>query len=346
MATKEFKKRWLATIYLMTLFTLYPGWCRDIVDMSESFLKLQEPVILYDLGEKGFAAYDAGDYKMKFFDWEFKQVNQFSLKKGEGPGEIKNFIVSTCIVEGKIYLLVLFDRNIKIFDQHGKYEKDITLDFMPRDFFFKKGSLYLLNLSINATGESFSLGAIIDPLSGKKTKDIFLKDTVFSPETFKGDPIMIGISSTFDVGNDGSVYLLISSANLLVAIDGSNRLKYKIDLPYKERKTMQTVKENGEESIVLSVLDWYPDMRAFDDGVYACFRETVKTGKKNDVKTYRTVVIKVFNKDEVSEKVFAGECVIIGQHKGILYLFNSGEYTVIPVKLSDWQKKGANNSAR
>jgi hypothetical protein len=116
-------------------------------------------------------------------------------------------------------------------------------------------------------------------------------------------------------------------------------LKYKIDLPYKERKTMQTVKENGEESIVLSVLDWYTDMRAFDDGVYVCFQETVTTGEKNGVKTYRTVVIKIFNKDEISEKVFVGECVIIGQNKGILYLFNSGEYTVIPVKLSDLQVK-------
>ncbi len=335
----EFKKGGLAVLLSMILFTLTPVWCQDTIDMSESLLKIQSPAIFYDLGKKGVAAYDVGDKMMKFFDWDFKPVSRFPIAKGEGPGEAKSFIASTCIVDGKIYILVSFDNNIKVFDQQGKFEKEILLEAAPRDMFFKNGGLYLPNLRINPTGDSFLLGTIVDPLTGKKTKDISLKERLISPDSVDGGPIMIGMASTFDVGNDGSIYFLNSSVNLLAAIDSSNRVKYKIDLPYKERTLRQVVKENGEDVLYLSTLDWYPDMRAFDDAVYVCFQKTVKTGNKNDERTYQTVVIKVSNKDEFSEKAFDGQCSIIGQHKGNLYLFNSDEYTVIPVKLSDWQKK-------
>lgn len=332
----EFKKRGLAVLLSMTLFTLTPVWCQDTIDMSESLLKIQYPPIFYDLGEKGVAAYDVGDKMMKFFDWDFKPVSRFPIAKGEGPGEAKNSIASACIVEEKIYILVFFDNNIKVFDQQGKFEKEILLEVTPRDMFFKNGSLYLPNLRINSTEDSFFLGMIVDPITGKKTKNIFLKERLISPKKVDGGPVMIGMASTFDVGNDGSIYFLNSSVNLLASIDSSSRVKYKINLPYKERTLRQIVKENGEDVLSLSTLDWYTDMRAFDDAVYVCFQKTVKTGNKSDERKYQTVVIKVSNKDELSEKVFAGSCVLIGRHKGYLHLFNSEDYKIIPVKLSEW----------
>jgi hypothetical protein len=50
------------------------------------------------------------------------------------------------------------------------------------------------------------------------------------------------------------------------------------------------------------------------------------------------VVIKVIAKNEMIEKEFEGKCIIIGRHKGKLYLFDTEEYTVIPAALSLWQK--------
>lgn len=333
----EYKRGALTAVISMILFMLTPIWSQDKIDMSESIIKIQEPAILYDLGDRGFAAYDEGDKAMKFFNWDFKLVNRFPIVKGEGPGEVKNSIASVCIIEEKVYILVLFGKNIKIFNREGKFEKEIILDASPREMFFKNGVLYLPNMRINANENSFSLGIIADPLTGKKTKDIFLKERLISLDKISGEPFMIGMSSTFDVGNDGSTYFLNSSANLLAAIDGNNQVKYKVDLPYKERELRRVYKENGEDVLELNTLDWYPDMRAFDDGVYVCFQKTLKINDNNNERTYQTVVIKISSKDKISEKVLDGQYTIIGQHKEKLYLFNSGEYTVITVKLSDWQ---------
>ncbi len=330
------KKKWLAVIYLMTFFTLSFAWSQNTIDMSEVLLKIQDPVILYDLGDKGFAVNDVGEAKLKILNWEFKLINQFPLKRGEGPGEIKNFVSSACFVDDKIFLLGFFGQKIKVFNRNGIFEKEIPLDFTPKDLFFKNGKLYLLNLSINASEESFSLGRIIDPLSGKKIKDISLKNKLVTPKTLGGNPILIGMSSTFDVGKDGNIYILVSSANLLISVNTNNQLEYKIDLPYKERKTIQTEKKGEEENIVLSVLDWYTDMRAYDDGVYVCFQKTVKKDDKTGEKTYQTVVLKLLKTGKFSEKIFAGNCVIIGRYKGYLHLFNSEEYKIIPVKLNEW----------
>ncbi|MCX6584803.1 MAG: hypothetical protein NT166_31910 [Candidatus Aminicenantes bacterium] len=334
-----FKKEAWVVLLSMLLFTLTPCWSQDTIDMSESLLKIQGLAIFYDLGEKGVAAYDVGDRMLKFFDWDFKPVSRFPIAKGEGPGEAKNVITSVCIVEGKIYILVLFAKRIKIFNQLGKYEKDILLEESPREMFFKNGSLYLPHMSINATENSFSLGIIADPFTGKKTRDIFLKERLISPDNIDGDPGMIGLSSTFDVGNDGSIYFLNSSANLLAIIDSENRVKYKFELPYKQRELRRVYKENGEENLEINTLDFYTDIMACDDGIYVCFQKTLKTNEKNNERTYQTVVLKVSGKDEISEKVFEGRWSIIGQHKGNLCFFNSDEYMVIPVKVSDWQKK-------
>ncbi|HLP46498.1 MAG TPA: hypothetical protein VK186_14180 [Candidatus Deferrimicrobium sp.] len=329
------KKGALAVLLSMFLFTLSPCWSQDTIDMSESILKIQGLAILYDLGEKGFAVNDVGDKAMKFFDWNFKLVSRFPIVRGEGPGEVKDSIASVCIVDGKIYILVLFDKNIKVFNQLGKYEKDILLDASPREMFFKNGSLYLPNMRINATMDSFSLGIIADPFTGKKTKDIFLKERLISSNIIDDKPIMIGMASIYDVGNDGSIYFLNSTANILAVIDSENRVKYKLDLPYKQRELRRVYKENGEENLEINTLDWYPDMRAFDDGVYICFQKTLAINDTNNERKYQTVVIKVSGKEDISEKAFEGRWTIIGQHKANLYLFNSEDYKVIPVKLSD-----------
>lgn len=339
MRNSVFKKGALAVLLTVTLFTLTPGWCQDTIDMSELLLKIQFPAIFYDLGEKGVAAYDVGDRMLKFFDWDFKPVSRFPIAKGEGPGEVKNAITSVCIVEDKIYILVLFSKRIKVFNQVGKYEKDILLEAPPREMFFKNGSFYLPHMSIYATENSFSLGIIADPLTGKKTRDIFLKERLISPDNIDEDPGMIGLSSTYDVGNDGSIYFLNSTANFLAIIDSDNRVKYKFDLPYKQRELKRVYKENGEDVLEINTLDFYTDIMACDDGIYACFKKTLITNDKNEEMKYQTVVIKVSSKEEMPEKVFEGQCSIIGRHKDCLYLFNYDDYMVIRAKLSDWQKK-------
>lgn len=339
MRNSVFKKGALAVLLTVMLFTLTPCWSQDQIDMSESILKIQFPPIMYDLGEKGFAVNDVGDKALKFFDWNFKLVNRFPIVRGEGPGEVKNSIISMCIGEEKLYLLVLFDKKIKVFNQLGKYEKDILLETLPREMFFKKGGLYLPNMSINATEDSFSLGIIADPFTGKKIKDIFLKEKLITTRIIDEDAGMIGLSSTYDVGNDGSIYFLNSNANLLAVIDSENRVKYKIDLPYKQRELRRVYKENGEDVLELNTLDHYTNIRAFDDGVYACFQKTLDTNEKNKENKHQTVVLKVANKDEITEKVFDGQCSIISQHNGNLYLFNAEDYIIISAKLSDWQKK-------
>ena len=336
MITKIFGKNPLAIFFILTIATLYLPGSQNTVDLSGKLLKIQEPVMLYDLDDHGFAVYDLGENEIKIFNWDFKVINRFPLKKGEGPGEIKNIVAAACIVKGKIYVAGLFEKKIIVFNPNRKLEREIPLDFMQRDLFYRDGKLYSLNLSINAGEESFNLGKIIDPLSGKPVKDIFLKSKLITPKSLDGNPLLIGLSSTFDVGSNGKVHMLISSANLLVSINDKNQLEYSMELPYKERKTIQTVKSGDEEVQELSVLDWYTDMRAFDDAVYVCFLKTVKEDVKSGGKTYQTVVIKILTGGKFFEKVFDGDCVIIGKHRGYLYFFNCREYKVIPIKLSEW----------
>jgi hypothetical protein len=303
--------------------------------MSEMLLKVNEPAVLHDLGENGFAVHDAGEENLKFFDRNFKMIKAIPLKKGEGPGEIKDSISSVFLKGDKVYLLGFMEKRLKVFSRNGEFVKDISLDLLPRDMVFYRGKLYVFNLRVNATEDSFLLGKIVEPGTGKSIKDIFIKEKLLSSEVLGGNASLLGFASTFDVG-DNNIYLLISSANILFEINEDGKVVRRVELPYKERKEVRSVKNGDKVNMVMSVLDWYPDMRVIKNNVFVCFLKHLKKDKKTGSDIYRTHVIKVLKDGRFSEKILPGDLVLIGEYAGNLYLFDNENYHVVSMKTGEW----------
>ena len=83
-----------SVICMISLLSTLYSWAEKQINISDSLLKVQDPAIIHDLGEKGFAIHDIGEDKLKFFNWDAKLIKEMKIKKGEGPGEFKYFITS------------------------------------------------------------------------------------------------------------------------------------------------------------------------------------------------------------------------------------------------------------
>jgi len=68
---------------------IFNSWARETIDISDLLLKVQEPAMFHDLGKEGFAIYDIGEEKLKFFSWDLKLIRGMEIKKGEGPGGLR-----------------------------------------------------------------------------------------------------------------------------------------------------------------------------------------------------------------------------------------------------------------
>ena len=316
------------------LSTLY-SWAEKQIDLSESLIKVQEPGIIHDFGEKGFAIHDIGEDKLKFFNWDAKLINEMNINKGEGPGEFKYFITSAFFFDEKLYLLGFMENKINIYDLNGKFIKTMKMEFIPKEVIYLQNKLYVFNLRMNASAESFTPGNIIDPKTFKTNKKIIMKGSIVSPKTLGGNPALLGLSSTFDVGINGNIFILISSANLLIEVSEDGELINRTDMPYKERKEINSVKKGDKVETVMSVLDWYQDMRVFKNTAYACFLKHVKKDKYgSDV--YHTYVIKILKDQNYNEKILEGNFVFIGEYKENVFFFNTETYQIVSIKLNEW----------
>jgi len=328
------KKCYLIYCFFLLLIAT-PAWTQSTMDMSESLLKLQQPVMIYDIGAAGFGVYDIGDQKMKFFDWEFKHYRQFPLPKGAGPGEVKNIVLSACLINNKIYILGLFEKKIIVINSEGNLEKEIPSPFIPKKIIYRNNKLYAFKISLNMMEESFPLGAVLDPQTGKTIEEISIKGKLITKKLGQLEREMIGLSTSIDVSDRGNIFLMMSAATLLGVCSANGQILYTVDLPYKERRDVQTLKEGDKEETVVSDLDWYPDMRVFNDNAYICFLKTVSKEKSGKAR-YQTVIIRVNNEKKMKEKTLDGNLIIIGKHDNQLQVFETDEYKTVSIDINAW----------
>jgi hypothetical protein len=317
-------------------FSLFLAWAQKTIDMTEDVLKLSQPVMFHGIGDKGFAVFDEGGMKIKSFNWDLKCFNQLPLKKGEGPGEAKGAIGSIVWVKDRIYFNCFFDYKIKIFKADGTFEREIPIDFQPRQIVFRKNRLYAFKMNINPNEETYSPGIIMDPVSLKKIGDIRVKANIFDSNVSKEKGFLLGMSSTYDVDENGNIYVLNGMANLFIQVGPNNKLTRKLELPYKERQDMW---KDSNNVLNISQLDLYQGIRILKGGIYTCFLKTVKEDKATRTKTYQTIILKITKNGKFVEKTFDGNYVIMGQYQDKLYLFETEEYNVLPVNSNEWNPR-------
>lgn len=322
---------WIFIIPMVLSFNLLG----NSIDMKDSVLKLNEPVFFFPYNMKGFSVFDAGEKQLKFFDWKFKPVKKITITIGEGPAEIKQSILSMCTIKERIFLIGLMERTVKEFNSDGSFVKSLPLDFIPKNMVCHNDKLYVFNTGFTVKKDAPLLCKVITPETDYAMDDITLKDDLQLKKIFSGNPLLLGLSSTFDMGK-GKIYILTSSANALFEISMQGKLIRRIDLPYKERIIFRTEKNGDEEQKVMSVMDWYPCLKVLKSGVYACFLKHIgKDGQGSD--KYETYVLKISAAEKKSAKKLDGNYVIIGEHKDNLFLFETQEYTAVSVKLNEWR---------
>ncbi len=302
------------------------------LDLSETFLKIKNSASFFDFGANGFAVFDWGDKKIKLLNWNFEITNSLPITMGEGPGEIKQDILSICLIKDNNFVNGLLEKKINVYDKKGSFIKTFPVDFIPRKMLFKNNNLYIFNIRVNVNDDSHRLGQIIEPGSGTSIKDITLKNKLESEKVFEGNILMTGFASLFDVGTNRRIYLLISATSTIYELGEDGKLLRKISLPYKDRIVYRKVKEGKKEHTLISVLDWYRDMKVIDNIPYACYHKHIRKDKKTGSDIYKTYVIRIPQDGRFSERILDGQFVLIGEHQGILYLFNTENYQAISLK--------------
>lgn len=302
------------------------------IDLSEELLKVRMPYVFHQLGDTGFAVYDFGANELKFFNWQFKVIQTMPLLFGEAPGEVKTRIQSVCVIEQNIYIIGMFEQQLKIYNKSGSYIKSIPLGIMPIYMMAYQDKLYIFNMRFAAKMTDPVLCKVFSTKLGKFEKDILLKENLHLEKVYEGDIEMIGRSSRFDLSAD-TIYLQNGEAGVLIEIKMNGKVVRRTNLPYPARTE---IKLRTEERKVINNLDTYLCLKLLDNNIYTAFSKNIGTDKKEGYRIYKTHVIKIPPKGEFTEKILAGQYVFIGDHQGILYLFNMDDYTTASIKLAGW----------
>jgi len=304
------------------------------IDLSEKIIKIKNEII-FRFGERGFGFYDWDDGKLKIFNWNFEVESAIKITIGEGPGEIKPFIFNGCLSKDKIFLNGYLEKKINVYSMEGKFINTLLLDITPRKIIQHRDRLYLFNASFFKTNGSPLFAIMIDPVSGKKIKTIYLKSKCGVAKEYEDAPDIAQRLLDFDVSDNG-LYLLSRSQDILFEIDENGNLIKEIKLPYKFRMKYTTQKDGTDTVVTLSMYDLYIDFKVIKNEIYVCFLKTIKYDEQTREAVFKTYLVKVSKNGNFSQKIFNGKFKILGENQGVLYLFNVEDYQVIPVKLNEF----------
>lgn len=326
-------KRHILASLLLLLYSGIIGANQEIsIDLSENLLKVDQPEMFYYLGEQGFSVFDAGAKQLKFFNWDFKNTRSMPLLIGEAPGEIKQWLRATSCFGPNIYLIGAAEKQLKIYTNSGSYLKSIPLDIMPLFMTVYQNKLFIFNLYFAAQQkEPTVLCKVYCPNTGLFETDILLKQHLPLEKAYEGNIEMIGRSTSFGIGTN-SIYLVNGAAGVLIELNWAGKIISTKKLPYPEKTEIK--KENG--ATIINNLDVYIDMRVNGTDVYATFLRNMGKDKKDGYTIYKTHVLRIPQKGKFSEKIIDGCCVLIGVHKGMLYLFNTDDYVASSIKMVGW----------
>jgi hypothetical protein len=126
--------------------------------------------------------------------------------------------------------------------------------------------------------------------------------------------------------------LFNGAAGVLIEINRDGKVVRSRNLPYPARTEIK----RKENVITINNIDTYLCMKLLGKDVYTTFSRNMGKDKKEGFTIYKTHVIKIPPKGEFTEKILDGEYVFIGDHKGILYLFNMDDYTTASIPIAGW----------
>lgn len=319
----------LFCLLVMPIF-IFPA---DAIDLSEKLLKVDDA--LHNFGDRGFGFYDQGANAFKIFDWNFKVTNEIPIKAGEGPGEARGTIRTACLYKDKLLVCQADDNKISIFTLDGKYCKDLKLYIEPRKIMNIKNMVYVFNSRFCGIEKSPLLALIIDPDSGKTIKEVRLIEQIVTPKPGAERDLTV-MGSYFAVDDNNHIYVLLRYENALYEIDENGKCLFKTPLPYNWREKRRNEIRDGGNVFVVSNLDLFWDMKIIQNTIFACFIKTIKEGITYKENIHETYVIKFLKNGKHSKKIFDERLKILGEANGNLYLFNRADYTVLSVKLSEW----------
>lgn len=181
------------------------------------------------------------------------------------------------------------------------------------------------------TNEPSVLCKVYSPQSGKFEKNIFLRENLHLEKAYEGNVDMIGRSSRFDISAD-TIFLFNGAARVFIELNMEGKVILREKLPYPARTEIK--KEDG--TTVINNLDTYLCMKVLGKNVYTAFSKNMGVDKKLGGYIFKTHLIQIPAKGKFSEKILDGQYVFIGDHDGILYLFNLDDYMVESIKIAGW----------
>ncbi|MCP4221203.1 MAG: 6-bladed beta-propeller [bacterium] len=245
-----------------------------------------------EVGEDGRVyIMDTKNCKIYIFDKSGTFVSAFG-KKGEGPGEIKDFRMGTGLFVVGDSLIVTERGRIHYFSLDGVYKKSVPLTGPLEPRAFVSDNLFvsapLLNMMQNDSGTKIKLYNIEDGSETLISQYKTYKKAASAKES-GGRRMMVGIiigglTPLMTVAyNDGKVYYGMSDSYNISVVDykGKNKRSFGIDGRSRKQVTAAFKKELGQnfknipQEMVKNIMNGLPDK--------ACFFATINVSKSGMV---------------------------------------------------------------
>jgi len=293
---------------------------------------LIEPVRFFAYENNGFAVFDRGDQKLKVFDKDFKKLFELTLKKGQGPGQLKNGYFASVVFWGdKVIVVPGFEDKILVFSKNGKFLKDVRFEKTIFSACKIKGQLYLFSNSIDFEKDKTEVAYKANLETGKieKTIEVTGMKREQSELSKKLNGITVsGISVKVSTTDDGNILLLDTQGGRLITVDLTGKVLQIVNLPAKQIMQMKKVEKDGKVMISMHADTNFLNMRTFDGNVYITAASNIGDDEKVSTKIFKVSNGKVST--IVNSK---GLLVIMKINDNKLYLFNDTEYQIKEIKL-------------
>lgn len=314
------------TMVLLCIFTLNLQ-AVNFDDFVEN--EMTQPHSFFNFQEKGFGFLDNGDEQLKIFNWNFEKLYSISIKKGQGPGQLKNGRVATVfLLKENVLVVPQLDKNLLLFSKNGKFLKNVNIDFLPLGGFYINNKAYIFDGSINFENEKTVIAHEFDIKTMKIIKKIEVKGMKKEKNEFSkqlGNVVVTVISAKLTMTNKNDFIIIDTQNGRIFKTNENGKIISKTNLPNK-----QSFKIKKGDSISIAMIREKVFSSAISN-LNKCYMTFIKNADDED-KANTLILNTDFNKVSILNEL-SGKWIIIGVNNHKLYIFNDIDYEIKTINI-------------
>lgn len=286
-----------------------------------------QPQNFFSFQEKGFGVFDTGDNQIKVFNWKFEKLFAIPLKKGQGPGQLKNqYVATVLLIKENVLVIPQFDKKLLLFSKKGKFLKDIKTDFSPSGGFYVNDKIYIFDGSISFENEKTVIAHEFDLKTMKMVKNIEVEGMKREKNELSkqlGNVVVTGISAKLTMSEKNCFIIIDTQNGRMFEVNDNGKIMSNLNLPDKQKFKMKKTQKGNSVSITMVAEKYFSSVESVFNKCYISFIKNPEDEEKAN-----TLIL---NSDYKTASVLSnlkGNWKIIGVNNHKLYIFNKIDYEI------------------